>query len=395
MEKGKTSILDNGLLWFGAAVSIAEIMAGTLIAPLGLARGAAAILLGHAIGCALLYLAGIIGAKRGITAMESVRLSFGGKGAMLFSLLNVLQLVGWTAVMIAGGAKAMGVIVGDGIWGGQGLWSAVIGALILVWIAVGIKNLGKLNIVAVGGLLALTVVLSVVVFRGAPAAVAEGAMSFGGAVELSAAMPLSWLPLIADYTRQAQKPRAATLVSTLFYFVGSSWMYIIGLGAALFIGNPDIAAVMAAAGLGVAGMLIVLLSTVTTTFLDAYSAGVSFQSIAGRVSEKWVAAAVGVAGVGLAVFAPVERYEDFLYLIGSVFAPMAAILITDVFILKKDHSGRAFCVPNLVLWALGFAAYRLLLPVETFLGITLPVMALTSLLCILVERGRKLCLKKS
>lgn len=395
MEKTKTSVWSNALLWFGAAVSIAEIMAGTLAAPLGFLRGAAAILLGHVIGCTLLYLAGIIGADRGLTAMESVRVSFGRKGSVLFSLLNVLQLVGWTAVMIGGGAKAMGVIAGRAAPGLEWLWCAVNGLLILVWIAAGMKNLGKVNTVAVGGLFLLTLVLSTVVFRGAAGSEGSGGMTFGGAVELAAAMPISWLPLISDYTRQAEKPRKATLASTLAYFTGSCWMYAIGLGAALFAGNADIAGVMAVAGLGIAGMLIVLLSTVTTTFLDAYSAGVSLKNIADKANEKWVAAAVCVVGTVLAIFTPVERYEDFLYLIGSVFAPMAAILITDAFILKKDHSGEAFCLPNLIIWAAGFAAYRLLLPVNTFLGITAPVMALTGALCILFERGKKLCLRKS
>src|SRR5690606_38022105 len=114
---------------------------------------------------------------------------------------------------------------------------------------------------------------------------------------------------------------------------GSCWMYIIGAGAAIFAGSSDIARIMMTAGLGLAGVLIVLLSTVTTTFLDAYSAGVSSVNIYGRVNEKWAAAAVCALGTLIAMFTPIEQYEDFLYLIGSVFAPMIAILITDFFIL--------------------------------------------------------------
>ncbi len=96
----KTTTFSNGLIWFGAAMSIAEILTGTFIAPLGFQRGILAIVLGHAIGCVLLYFAGLIGAKTGKSAMETVKTSFGDKGSLIFSSLNVLQLVGWTAVMI-------------------------------------------------------------------------------------------------------------------------------------------------------------------------------------------------------------------------------------------------------------------------------------------------------
>ncbi|HBR01369.1 MAG TPA: putative hydroxymethylpyrimidine transporter CytX, partial [Ruminiclostridium sp.] len=108
MENQKTSVFSNGLIWFGAAVSIAEILTGTLIAPLGFVKGLGAILLGHAIGCILMYFAGLIGARTEKSAMDTVKISFGSKGALLFSVLNILQLVGWTAVMIIGGARATG-----------------------------------------------------------------------------------------------------------------------------------------------------------------------------------------------------------------------------------------------------------------------------------------------
>lgn len=396
METNKRFLLNNGLLWFGAAVSIAEIMTGTLLAPLGFAKGVTAILLGHIIGCALLYFAGLIGAKSGLSAMESVRISFGIKGSLIFSVLNVLQLVGWTAVMIIGGARAMGAIANPVLeLDGELLWCVLIGMLIILWVVVGIKNLGIINIFAVGGLFVLTIILSTVVFKSGMAGISNGALSFGQAVELSVAMPLSWLPLISDYTRHAKDSKGVTLVSTAAYFIGSCWMYIIGLGAVLFIGNPDIAQIMMSAGLGVAGLLIVLLSTVTTTFLDVYSAGVSFTTITSKIGEKGVAVIVGIIGTLIAMFTPIEQYENFLYLIGSVFAPMIAILITDFFILKKNSADQAMNRTNLILWAIGFIIYRQFMSIDTVLGSTLPVMGIVSLLSILVNGGKQLCLKKS
>ena len=104
----KTSTFQNGLIWFGAGVSLAEILTGTSFAPLGFARGFAAIAVGHVIGCVLLFLAGLIGGRSGKSAMETVKMSFGQKGGLLFAALNVLQLVGWTAIMIYDGALEIG-----------------------------------------------------------------------------------------------------------------------------------------------------------------------------------------------------------------------------------------------------------------------------------------------
>ena len=53
----KTSTFQNGLIWFGAGVSLAEILTGTYFAPLGMARGFAAVVIGHVIGCVMMLLA--------------------------------------------------------------------------------------------------------------------------------------------------------------------------------------------------------------------------------------------------------------------------------------------------------------------------------------------------
>ena len=382
MEK-RTSVFENGLIWFGAAVSIAEILTGTYFAPLGFGKGLLAILLGHVIGCVLLFFAGLIGGNTRKSAMETVKMSFGKYGSLLFSLLNILQLVGWTGIMIYDGALAA-----NGIWGtGQWLWCLVIGGLIVLWIVIGIENLGKLNTVSMAALFLMTIVLSFVIFGkgGTDAAVSE-AMSFGAAVELSVAMPLSWLPLISDYTRDAEKPVRATAVSAIVYGVISCWMYGIGMGAALFTGESDIAQILLKSGLGAVGLVIVVLSTVTTTFLDAWSAGISSESVSRKLKGKWVAIGAAVLGTAGAILFPMDDITDFLYLIGSVFAPMIAIQIVTFFLLKLDASGGKFHWVNLLVWLAGFALYRLLMGFDIPLGSTLPDMVLTALLCYAADR---------
>ena len=389
MKEKRTSIFENGLIWFGAGVSLAEILTGTAFAPLGFQKGILAIIIGHIIGCTMLFLAGVIGGKTRRSAMETVKMSFGQNGGVFFSFLNVLQLVGWTAIMIYDGALAADGVLNTGRW----VWCLVIGALIIVWILVGITNLGKVNTIAMAALFILTLVLcKVIFFSGAAGNVdTSEAMSFGAAVELAVAMPLSWLPLISDYTREAEEPVKATAVSAVVYGIISCWMYVIGMGAAIYTGEYDIAQIMVKAGLGIAGLLIIVFSTVTTTFLDAYSAGISAESVFSKLNGKYAAVAVTVIGTVGAIVYPMDNITDFLYLIGSVFAPMIAIQIADFFILKRaDSLSDAIDVTNIVIWIVGFVLYRYLMGVDIPVGNTLPDMAVTIVICVIIRKCRKL-----
>lgn len=378
----KTSVFENSLIWFGAAVSIAEILTGTYFASLGFLKGLLAIVLGHLVGCILLFLAGMIGAKTQKSAMDTVKISFGTKGGIFFAILNILQLFGWTGIMIYDGASATQGILPIGHF----IWCVVIGGLILVWILIGVKNLGKLNVIAMSALFLMTIILSFIIFKGGIVFnKGDNSMSFGAAMELSIAMPLSWLPLISDYTKEAKEPVKATVASSIVYGFVSIWMYIIGMSAALFTMESDIAKILLKAGLGIMGLFIVVLSTVTTTFLDVYSAGVSTESIFSKIKSKWVAVAVTVIGTLGAIVLPMDDITGFLYLIGSVFAPMIAIQIADFFILKISNDKKLFSIKNIIIWVTGFIIYRILMKFDTPIGSTIPSMLITIFISVAVS----------
>ena len=294
MSEKRTSLFENGLIWFGAGVSIAEILTGTYLASLGMKKGLAAILLGHLIGCVLLFLAGVIGGKVRKSAMETVKISFGQKGSLLFALLNVIQLVGWTAIMIYDGALAANQAVGVGNW----VWCLVIGGLIILWLVIGITNLGKLNTVAMAALFILTLILCKVIFFGDyhAASVAADGLTFGAAVEL---------------------------------------------------------------------------------------AGISSETLSHKLNGKYIAIGVTIVGALAAIVYPMDNITDFLYLIGSVFAPMIAIQIADFFLLKEDHSEKEIQISNMILWVIGFVLYRMLMKVDLPVGNTLPDMVITMVLCLI------------
>ena len=393
MEENKTSVLSNGLIWFGAGVSMSEILTGTYFAPLGIKTGLFAILIGHIIGGILLFLAGYLGAKTRNNAMETVEVSFGRKGNLSLSVLNILQLAGWLAILNYDGALAA-----NGIFSvGAGVWCAVIGVLLLLWVLVGLKRLEKINMVAMTALFLMTLVLCfVIVTRGNFGTLFNGSsvnkdvLTFGAAIELSAAMPLSWIPVISDYTSNSTKPVKATVVSTIVYCLVSCWMYLIGMSAAIGMGTSDIAQISLRAGLGVVGLLIILFSTVTTNFLAAHSAGVSGEvigeSFSKHINGKYLSILVVLLGTIAAILYPMDNIEDFLYLINSVFAPMIAVMIADFFFNKKRSVTKEWDWTNLIVWLIGLSLYRVLMHVDIVIGYTLPDIVITAVLCVIVHR---------
>ncbi len=188
MEK-RTSLFENGLIWFGARCLMAEILTGTYFSSLGFGQGPA----GYSRRpCHRLYhaLSRRCHRRNSVrkSAMETAKMSFGSKGGLLFAILNVLQLVGWTAIMIYDGALAADGIIAAGNW----VWCLLIGGLIIVWILIGIENLGKVNTVAMAALLILTVILSLPFFGNDTMASAGGRHDVlwrsGGAVRGHAAV---------------------------------------------------------------------------------------------------------------------------------------------------------------------------------------------------------------
>ncbi|MCO1602432.1 putative hydroxymethylpyrimidine transporter CytX [Desulfosporosinus nitroreducens] len=384
--KNNLSMFNFATLWFGASISVAEILTGGMLASLGFKMGVLAIILGHLAGTTILVLGGIIGTEERIPALVSTRISFGQYGSYLFSVLNVLQLLGWTAVMIIVGARSVNHITKT-LWSFDNLtvWSLMIGILIMFWLWLGKDSGWKMaNNIAVVLLFFLTIFLSIIIFGNHELFTREGTgtISFGNAVEFAVVMPLSWLPLISDYTRFAKTKRGSAWGSWLGYFIGSSWMFIIGLGAAIVASDADPTAMLLAANLGIVALGIIVLATVTTTFLDAYSAGVSFLNIFPKLKEKTVALVMTGIGTGLAIVVNIEQYEVFLYAIGSVFAPLFAILLTDYFLLKRKKIQPELLVNwgTLLLCAVGTALYYQFIKFDFVMGSTIPVMMIISIL---------------
>ncbi|MCQ2099002.1 MAG: cytosine permease [Fibrobacter sp.] len=364
MEK-KTSIFTNGIIWFGVAISVSEIECGIEIGASNTPDGLwLPLILGHVLGGIMLYFVGLIGARVRLNAMETTASTFGKYGSKFFASLNLLQLIGWIAVLNAQGAMAL---AGLNLPVSFPLTCIILAVLIAAWVFVGLRRTQKITTVVMGLLAVLLVVLTAKFFGlgGAAATVASsGAASslptfnFWTVFEISIAMPLSWLPVISDYTKDVARPRAATAVSAIAYSAASFWMYFIGLQIAGLGVGTNIAQAILLAGIGIPGILIVALSTVTTNFLAANSAGESAKAIVGRLNPKVTGVVVCALSTVLAIWGIVDHYIHFLYLIASVFAPMAAVLLVSFFFVKEHLERKGFWIWNLFAWLVGFASYQ-------------------------------------
>ncbi|MDO4947630.1 MULTISPECIES: cytosine permease [unclassified Fibrobacter] len=364
MEK-KTSVFTNGIIWFGVAISVSEIECGIEIGASNTPDGLwLPLILGHVLGGIMLYFVGLIGARVRLNAMETTASTFGKYGSKFFASLNLLQLIGWIAVLNAQGAMAL---AGLNLPVSFPLTCIILAVLIAAWVFVGLRRTQKITTVVMGLLAVLLVVLTAKFFGlgGAAATVASsGAASslptfnFWTVFEISIAMPLSWLPVISDYTKDVARPRAATAVSAIAYSAASFWMYFIGLQIAGLGVGTNIAQAILLAGIGIPGILIVALSTVTTNFLAANSAGESAKAIVGRLNPKVTGVVVCALSTVLAIWGIVDHYIHFLYLIASVFAPMAAVLLVSFFFVKEHLERKGFWIWNLFAWLVGFASYQ-------------------------------------
>jgi putative hydroxymethylpyrimidine transporter CytX len=400
--------VDFFVLWSSLGVGLLVLEAGALLVPgLGPLHALAAIGVGTLVGNLLLALAGVAGADHGLPTMVLLRPVLGQRGSYLPSALNLIQLIGWTAFEFWAISLAASR-VSETLFGfnGYGLWLIVF-AVVCTLLALGgplvvVRQwLEKFGVWLVYGAtlwmtIALFVQYDVLSFLRQPG---TGELPFWLAVDLAVAMPVSWLPLVADFTRFAKKPRAAFGGTYLGYMVANIWFYALG---ALFMLVLQLSAPtpenLATAIVGLTGsviaLLVILVNEVDNAFADIYSASVTVQNVLPRVPQRWLIVGIGALSLLLAAFLTMGQYFSFLLLIGSVFIPLFGILAADYYVLRRRRlqvdqlyaPGGAYWYQAginwlaLVAWAAGVAVYHLIARLLPGLGATLPGFAASFLL---------------
>jgi putative hydroxymethylpyrimidine transporter CytX len=364
--------LDVGLLWGNLGISLLVLVAGTLLAGLGLRDALLAIVVGAVLGNALLGLAGLIGADRRLPAMVLLRDPLGRRGSYLPTGLNVLQNLGWATfelIVIAAAANALAAeLLG---FRERWVWVLAFGAL-----TTALALLGPISFVrrwvrrfAVWAVAASTAYLTWWALDGSDVGAlwrqpGEGGLTWWQGVDLTVAMAASWLPLAADYTRFARTRAGAFWGTSAGYFVPHAWLF--ALGALLFLsrGLADTTALLTAiAAGGVAAALALLALTVDETdepFANVYSAAVSLQNLLPEMPQRLLVVLVAGTATAGALVLELGRYQSFLFLLGSFFVPLFGVLAADFLV----GAGREVAVrwSGIGAWLAGFALYQWIQP---------------------------------
>lgn len=381
-DRRRLSGLDLAVLWGDLSVGLLVMVTGALLVPaLGFPRALLAIVVGSVIGCLPLALVGLAGEREGVPSMVLFRPVLGLRGSFVPSALNLLQLVGWTAVEFWAMGQVANVAARE-LFGldAPGVWTAVVAALCTA-LALG----GPVLVVrrwlerfGIYVLLATAVWITVralgagdldAIWRGP----GEGGLPFWLAVDLVIVMPISWLPLVADYTRFARPGTGGFAGTYLGYLAGNVWFYALGallvLGAGATADVLGIGTAVAGAAGGALLLLALLVGESDNAFADLYSAAVSIQNVAPKAPQRLLVAALGGLAFGLALALSMERYELFLLLIGSVFVPLFGVFAADWIVRARGRFGpeRLFADTGvrwlaLAPWLAGFVLYHWSVP---------------------------------
>jgi NCS1 family nucleobase:cation symporter-1 len=412
-EVRRLSGLDFAVLWGDLGIGLLVLVTGALLVPaLGLPRALLAIVVGSLIGCIPLALVGRAGAREGVPGMVLLRPTLGTRGSYLPTVLNVAQLIGWTAfelwAMALVASRISGPVLGtDGFAVWLGVAAAVCMALSLGGPVVVVRRwmarFGVWVVVAVAAYLSIRLALTADLGALWSAAGTGGFPTFWPAVDLVIAMPISWIPLVADYNRFARRGVSSAGGTYVGYALANVWFYSLGALLALSARAPAASVAGIADGIvtvaGGAALLVVLLVGETDeAFADIYSAAVSTQNLIPRIPQRL--GIIGVTALGVAGAAwlstqtdqGVLTYELFLLLIGSIFVPLFGVFLADYQVRRRSRGYRAdalfddrgayrytggFRMAALGAWALGIATYHWTAPtavpgwteaVDTFFG---------------------------
>jgi nucleobase:cation symporter-1, NCS1 family len=382
----RLSGVDLGVLWGDLSIGLLVMVSGALLVPaLGLPQAILAIAVGSLIGSLPLALVGLAGAREGVPGMVLFRPVLGLRGSYLTSAINLVQLIGWTAFEFWAMGRVANAVARDAIGlDSPFLWLVGV-AIVCTGLALGgpilivrrwLERFGIWVVAAVA--LWITVRLLTAGDLGALwSRPGVGGLPFWAAVDLVIAMPVSWLPLVADFNRFARGERGAAAGTFWSYAAGNAWFYTLGALLVLTAGAApdvlDIGTTIAATVGGGVVLLALLVGESDQAMANIYSSALSLQNVRPTLAQRPLILAVGAAGLAIAAALSdaAGAFEVFLFLIGSVFVPLFGVFAADYFVLSRGRYGEhamfervdaAIRWRALVPWAAGFVVYQWCVP---------------------------------
>ncbi|HVT63964.1 MAG TPA: cytosine permease [Mycobacteriales bacterium] len=332
-----------------------------------------AVVIGTLIGAVMLGAAAVPGAQTGAPAMVLMRGLFGRRLSYLPTIVNLVQLLGWTVfeiVVISSAAKQLFP------WHHH-RWPYVLVAGALTT-AMTIRPLGAVRILrryALGAVVVTTTYLFIELLRHQHSSLTHGSWSgFWAAADVVVAVAVSWAPLAADYTRHAVSPKSAFGSAVLGYSTTQIAGYFLGLLALATVVRADsvnlqhdMFAAFIAVPVGWLAFGVLVVRELDESFADGYSSVVSLQNVWPRIDRRVFSIVVCALATAGALWLDIASYVNFLYLLGSVLVPLVAVFLVDYFGTHRlrgwDVSTTSPSRPLMVApWLLGFVVYQLLNP---------------------------------
>jgi putative hydroxymethylpyrimidine transporter CytX len=320
----------------------------------------------------------MIGADARVPTMVLLRAPLGRRGSYLPTALNIVQCLGWSVfelIIIATGASALSEQLFG--FGGVPFWKIAFGC-----VATALALLGPVGFVrkfvrkfAIWVVIASLLYLTWWSLHGRqPVALWHrgGSHAFWPGFDLVLASIISWTPLVADYTRFSRTRRAGFIGAGVGYFLPTVPLFALGAVIALSRHISDAPGLLTAVAAGGAASLLALLALTVDesdeAFANVYSGAVSLQNLVPRVPQRILVGGVAAIATIGALVVDLRNYQPFLYLLGSFFVPLFAVLLAD-WLLSGRHYSRddVFRVPEIRLemvaaWLTGFCVYQWLYP---------------------------------
>jgi putative hydroxymethylpyrimidine transporter CytX len=368
--------VDLAVLWGDLSVGVLVLYTGALLVTgMSLPAAVAAIAVGSVLGCLPLAAVAAAGARSGLPTMALLRPVLGTRGAHIPSVLNALQLVGWAAFEFwAIGRIANAVSLEVFGVDAYPAWLAA-AAVLCTGLAIAgpvafvhrwLERFGIYVLVGAGAWLTFRAVTAGDL-AGAWSATAGGGLAFWVGVDLVIAMPVSWLPLVADYSRHARDPRSAFVGTYVGYVAGNVWFYALGAVLVAVAGASvsvlGIGEAMIALGGGVIALLALLVGETDGAFANLYSTATSIRAVAPSLPGRRLTVLIGLAAFGLAaaVGGSAETFELFLLTIGSVFVPLFGVWFAFE-AAGGPPAGRRVEPGAIAAWVAGVAVFQWSLP---------------------------------
>ncbi|WP_323109855.1 purine-cytosine permease family protein [Pectobacterium carotovorum] len=340
--------LNVALVHIGMLTALDQFMLGAVLGhSMTLGQAFLAIFIGSAIFGVVTVGLGYAGMKEGMSGSLLARwCGFGRIGSVLIRLVIAVSLIGWFGVQNAVFAKALNFAMADKLGFG---WSAALSGIALtLLVAFGFRALRFTAKIAVPMFVIVVGYISIMTLSGHNIAELIASAPNGEAISISAGATMVVGGCIVaslitpDMTRYSQKGKHVFWMTMLSIIVGEFMVNGLAIIIARALNTADVVTIMSQAAGGI-GLIAVIFSTLRVNDINLYSSSLGIaNAIEGITGKKLrygsITLVIGLIGTLLSVAGILDRFIDFLTLLGVLFPPIIGVMLVDYYILRTHKT---------------------------------------------------------